>query len=358
MIRDNQKPPVLETLYLYITSYCNLKCGHCWTKSIFTKNKKEEYLTIEEIKDVVLEAIELGAGAVKITGGEPLLRKDLFELLYWLKNFTLDVSIETNATLIDSKIAQALKNTGVSTVTCALDAAGKFCHDALRGIEGAFEQAIAGIKQLKKNDVTVYVIMSLYKGNRDILVDTIRLVQKLGAKVLKIQPVIPIGRGVDFQKKDNLLTLKEILSCYEEIKSLPKAELNVFFDIPPAFTPIKQLHYSTQICNIKHIISILGNGDISMCGIGYSTPELIFGNIMRNSLSDVWENNTSLNLLRQKIPSHLEGICQQCFLKNYCLGGCRALAYSHYNSLTAPHPFCQKAYEEGVFPRMLAMRRR
>lgn len=346
----NALVPTLDIIYLYITPYCNLNCKHCWTSSIRLEESKEEVLPLEGIKEVILQGVELGAKAVKITGGEPFIRDDLFDLLYWLKGLKLDISIETNATLIGAKEAKALKETGVSTVTCALDGPNPHIHEQLRRVPGSFEKSIKGMKELKKYNIKTFVIMCLYRKNIDELRDTILLAKKLGVVTFKIHPIIPVGRGSEMQNENELLTIEEILNCYNQIKFFNNIGMNIFFDIPLAFVPINKLAESTKVCNIHHVIGVLSNGDISICGIGYAEKELIFGNVRKENLIEVWNHNKILRLMREKIPSQLEGICKRCVFKNYCLGKCRALAYSCYKSLTAPHPFCQQAYELGFFP--------
>jgi len=341
----------LNTIYLYFTKYCNLNCRHCWIDPVYQKTETES----ERPKDVDLkyifkalkEAKELGLKSVKITGGEPFIRGDIIDLLKWLKRNNLKITIETNGTLIEEKEAKAIKEANVSHIAVALDGPDKETHERLRGVSGSFEKAIEGIKLIRKNnlEIRIQVICCLWRGNIDKIKKMINFAQELGANSIKFNPVQHIARADKMEKKGDLLTIGEILKVHKKIQKFQDKKFRIIFDIPPAFKPLKNLPQDINTCGIKTLLGILGDGTISICGIGQTVKDLVMGNIRNTKIRDVWENNKILKMIREDIPEKLEGVCGICILKKLCLGKCRAEAYWTGGSLLAPLSFCQQAYE-------------
>jgi radical SAM protein with 4Fe4S-binding SPASM domain len=153
-------------------------------------------------------------------------------------------------------------------------------------------------------------------------------------------------------QREETLKVKEIIEFYQNLlKEAAKSSLRIIFDIPPAFKPIKNMRIENMTtCGIFNILGILGDGTISICGIGSNVNTLRLGRIKIDPIKDIWENHPVLKEIRENIPNQLTGICGRCMLKCYCLGKCRAEAYYTNGSLNAPLSFCQTAYEEGFFP--------
>ena len=98
------------------------------------------------------------------------------------------------------------------------------------------------------------------------------------------------------------------------------------------------------------ILGILPGGDLALCGIGTNIPELVYGNIGRDTLRDVWCASPGLLDLRAKVPAQFEGVCAECLHREFCLGSCLANNYHSSGSVNAPYQFCARAYERGLFP--------
>jgi SynChlorMet cassette radical SAM/SPASM protein ScmF len=121
-----------------------------------------------------------------------------------------------------------------------------------------------------------------------------------------------------------------------------------------AFRPLHRMFGDNAVgcglCGIFGIIGVLGSGRYSICGIGETTPELIFGHAATDKLKDIWQNNAVLKAIREGLPSKLEGLCGRCLMKNRCLGNCIAQNYYSNQNLFAPYWYCQQAEAKGLFP--------
>jgi len=356
LIQEEQKTKfTLSCVYLYFSQYCNLSCRHCWIDPQFSTDKtpKKDEIDIKTLLLALDECRRLGTTSVKITGGEPFLRSDIFELLDYIKSNKLKLNIESNATLIREKEAQALKEAGVNQVAVSLDGPDAQTHEALRGIKGSFLETLEGIKFLKKQDLNIQVIICLWRKNKDYIKSTIDLARSLGANSVKINVITHIARADKMAKENEVLSTKEIIDFYRQLmEGLKKGPpFNVTFDIPPAFYPLVNGQLKDLCtCGIMNILGILGDGKISICGIGGSLETLVLGRIGQDRIEDVWNRHPILEEIRKNVPHNLKGVCGKCILRFYCLGKCRAEAFYTQGSLLAPLSFCQEAYDQGLFP--------
>jgi SynChlorMet cassette radical SAM/SPASM protein ScmF len=344
----------LATVYLYF-KYCNLRCKHCWINPPYspTQTLKEDELSMGAIIAALDECRELGLKSIKITGGEPFTRKDIFELLEYLKKNGVGINMETNAVLIRQREARALKEALVRQVAVSLDGPNARVHESLRGVDGSFDDALKGIGALVAEKLNLQIITCLWKGNADRVKDTVALAASLGASSVKINPVHVISRAHSMESSGETLSVKETIDFYHRLSGELKEEkrVRVIFDIPPAFRPMKEAcRGRIGSCGIFNILGLLGDGRISICGIGSVADALVLGKIGEDRIKDIWHNNSVLKEIRADVPSRLEGICGRCIFKSYCLGKCRANAYYLGGSVRAPLSFCQMAYEEGLFP--------
>lgn len=341
----------LTSLYLYLTDQCNLLCGHCWISPGFSRNRQSG-IPIGTLKKTILNAKRLGLNNVKLTGGEPLLYKDLDELLAFLAAEGLSIYIETNGTLIDRDMLESFQLCKVRQVFVSLDAASETVYDAIRGVRGGFQQTMAGLRLLSKSSVNFQIIMTLQRKNRNQIPDVIQLSKMLGAGSLKINPLIPSGRGrQSFEQKENL-ELKALIRLFRMVEDRPRPDsLEIIFDLPAAFHPIENLKLKKiKECRILNILGVLANGDFSICGIGQTVDKLRMGNLSEDTIQEVWSNSPILRQLRQSVPRRLKGVCGHCIFRFQCLGSCRANAFALTGSLQAPYFLCQELFESDLFP--------
>ncbi len=350
---ENKEPEFpLTSLYLYLTDHCNLCCSHCWISPKYSQ-QRQNGIPLEYLKKAISEAKPLGLQNVKLTGGEPLLYRHFGELIAFLAEEQVSVLIETNGTLITRDMVERLQSCDIDQISVSLDAATKDLHDEIRGVKGSFHRTLEGLRLLSEYAFDFQIILTLQRRNREEIPGVIRLSEKLGAGSLKINPLIPCGRGKEaFEHKHNL-ELNDLLRLYrmvEERRSSNK-NLKIVFDLPIAFRTISDIKgRGISECHILNILGILGNGDFSICGIGQTIDDLRMGNIRRVSICDVWKNSPTLRDLRQSLPWKLNGICGRCIFKFQCLGSCRANAYALSSDLYAAYFLCQEFFESGRFP--------
>ncbi len=347
--------PPLTSLYMYISGSCNLACRHCWINPTFEPdNSKGQYLKFEHIQKSVFEAKPLGLHSVKLTGGEPMLHPEFEKIVQYLDGENVRVTIETNGTLIDKKLARFLKkNPYIRFISVSLDGAFSSTHDAFRGSTGSYDRAITGISNLVEAGIKPQLICTLHRNNLDELEKVIALAADLGCNSIKFNHIQRIGRG-DVLSQENVLSNDKLLGISNLIESeiRPHHRIKIFFDIPIAFQSIRQLIRDPICqCNVLNLLGVLASGHLSLCGVGATIPELIYGDLEKDQLKDVWVNAPGLLDLRKAIPFQLEGICGECIHREICLGQCIARNYHDARSLCAPFYFCSEMENLGLFPK-------
>jgi SynChlorMet cassette radical SAM/SPASM protein ScmF len=346
-------PEGVPTLYLYIAGACNLACHHCWISPHFDPGAASgKFLPLDLARKAVEQGKPLGLCAVKLTGGEPLLHPQFRAMVALLADAGLGITIETNGTLVDDGLARFLKEKGVRSLSVSLDGADAATHEALRGVPGSFEQAVAGIRAFVGAGFRPQAICTLHRGNASHMQPVIALAVSLGCGSVKFNHVQNMGRGTRM-KADAGLDVKEILALYQALERdmVPACPIPLFFDVPVAFKPIRALLKSDLgRCGILGILGVLSGGELSLCGVGVTVPELIYGHLASDDLASVWCNAPGLTELRRLVPQHLEGICARCVHRDFCMGECVAQIFFEEARLNGAFPFCATVDARGAFP--------
>jgi SynChlorMet cassette radical SAM/SPASM protein ScmF len=346
--------PPLTSLYMYIAGSCNLACRHCWIEPDYqASNKNGKFVKMAHLKKAIRQAKPLGLGSVKLTGGEPMLHPEFREIVNYVESQKIGMILETNGILIDDGMARFLKaKKHFNFISVSLDGAKAATHDWLRGVKGSYKQAISGIKSLVKAGFKPQMICTLHKSNVAELEDVVKLAQRLGCGSVKFNHVQHMGRSDRFAEK-NGFKVKKLIHLFQKIESKiqPKYNIPIHFDIPAAFFPKKKLlHSSIPCCHLLNILGILSTGDMSICGVGVTIPELNFGNLANDDLAKVWAKASKLRELRRVIPDQFEGVCGRCIHKFTCLGACIANNYHLKKKFNSPYYFCDEALRQGLFP--------
>ncbi len=342
----------LASLYLYLSDQCNLSCHHCWISPGYSESATHG-IPLEHLKKTILEAKTIGLQSVKLTGGEPLLYKDFYALLTFLAREGIGIIIESNGTLFERPILETLRSCQIDQISISLDAATKEMHDEMRGVKGGFDRTLQGLKLLSEYEFSFQIIMTLQRKNSREIHKLVSLAKELGASSLKINHLVPCGRGKRaFRKRENL-DPEELMLLYQTVEREHSShgDLDVIFDLPVALRSIEDIKRRGIIeCRIMNILGILANGDFSICGIGQTIDELRMGNLYEDSIVEIWQNHRILMELRSSLPRQLKGVCGDCLFRFQCLGACRANAYALNKDLYAPYFLCQESYESGRFP--------
>jgi SynChlorMet cassette radical SAM/SPASM protein ScmF len=348
----------LQRLYFYLTGNCNLRCRHCWIAPRYVADAQETslYLDIALFKTVIEQAKPLGLASVKLTGGEPILHPNFFELLEFIKKNDIVLSIETNGTLCDERLANAIRSCKQPFVSVSLDGANPESHEFVRGVEGSFNQALKGLGHLVNAGLKTQIIMSVMSHNKNELADIVHLAETIGVGSVKFNLIQPTSRGKTMHDSGQVPTIEELVALgkWVETELRPSTKLRLFYSHPLAFRPLNRIFEGdgsgSSTCGILTALGVLSDGSYALCGIGSVLKEFIFGNIQHDDLKTLWERHPILLELRNGIATQLTGICGKCVMQKMCKGNCIAQNYYSSHSLWAPFWFCQQAYEKGIFP--------
>ncbi len=347
--------PPLTTYYVYLTAGCNLACQHCWLAPKFQHDGGTGgHLNYDLFELAIEEGLPLGLSHVKLTGGEPLLHPDFVRMVDLLKAKNLGLTIETNGTLLTRELAQYLKdNSTLRHISVSIDGATAETHDAFRGVNGSFEKACNAVHYLAEVGYHPQVIMSLHKNNTDEIEPLVQLAKEMGAESIKFNLIQPSGRGELMVERAQSLDIQSQIQLgrWVERELQKQVSIRLVYSWPPAFQSMTRLLYDApDTCGIFGILGILHSGHLAMCGIGTQIPELCYGLLGVDRVSDVWANHPVISELRKQIPEGLDGVCSRCIFQRRCLGYCIAENYHLSKKLTASFWFCEAAEEAGLFP--------
>jgi SynChlorMet cassette radical SAM/SPASM protein ScmF len=333
--------PAINTLYFYLTEGCNLACRHCWMGPRFDATGSHyPTLPVEVFETAIREAKPLGLTGVKLTGGEPLLHPEFTRFLEIVRREELKLTLETNGLLCTPEIAAEIAKSTNRFVSVSIDGTDAATHEWVRGVPGSFKAAQQAVRNLVATGTRPQVIFTVMRGNAGQVDAMARMVDELGAASLKFNVVQPTARG------------EKLHADQETLNIAPKTRLKLFFHYPHAFTALNRIASGDgcSACGIFGILGVIASGHYALCGIGEQVPELVFGEVGKDPLEEVWRENTILKALREGLPERLEGVCSRCLMKQRCKGSCVAQNYYRKGSLWASNWFCEQAEAAGLFP--------
>ena len=347
----------LEVLNLYVTEECNARCWHCYQPTLNVANSERPVspgqVDHETLLQFIQTALPLGLRSVKLTGGEPLLRSDIVELIEGINGLGLALCVESNGFFVTESLADLLAREA-QMVAVSLDGGSPDRHDRLRRLPGSFDRATRAMTMLSSRGGNVQAIMTLSRVNVADLEATIAAAAGAGGRSFKINILVTLGGAKHLENSRALLDLHEMLGIYGRARELgAKYGIHVYLDGPPCFASVRDaFDNGVGACPFVNLLGVLADGSISYCGIGNSCRELIFGNIRAPGfdLHRLWREAPPLLEARRALSQKIDGVCGRCVFETSCKGSCRAFSYSEYGSLGGPHPWCQQAFEEGLFP--------
>lgn len=330
-----------------ITRSCNLACAHCRAAAHCEAYPGE--LSLDECKAVMDDIASITDPILIVTGGEPLMRPDIWEIIDYAFEVGLHPVIGTNGTLITDEIAKKIAEHGIPRVSVSLDFPTVEGQDAFRGASGAFEDTVTGIRNLEKYGVGVQVNSTVTKMNNDMVDDLHDLSEDLGAAAFHPFLLVPTGRGEDLV--DVELTPDE----YEEVLTwaFKRQETSPMSfkptDAPQYYRIMRQeaakqgIKITPQTHGMQAMtrgclggitfVFISHTGDVQPCG--YFDMQL--GNVKETPFSEIWTNSPVFDDLRHY--DRLKGKCGACEYKGVC-GGCRARALSLTGDYLQEEPYC------------------
>lgn len=280
--------PQLHWLFFEITSRCNLRCQHCGSSCTTHGNM----LTRQDIERT-LTTIRGKKPMVCLTGGEPLLHPDFYQIARTVKDMGFHWGMTSNATLIGAQEANMIRRAGMSTISISLDGLEE-THDALRQTRGAWRRAIDGIRHLQDVGYTPQVTTVIHPGNIDQLDQLFDLLCHMGITSWRPINIEPIGRACE--SRDLLLSPGDFQRLIAFIRSKrfdPHCKMEVTFGcshyLGVETERMVRDHYFLCGAGIT-VASVRSNGDICACLDIENRPELVQGNIRRDHFMDVWQD--------------------------------------------------------------------
>jgi SynChlorMet cassette radical SAM/SPASM protein ScmF len=311
-------------------------------------------LPVELFETAIREAKPLGLSGVKLTGGEPLLHPHFTRLLEIVRREELRLVIETNGLLCTPEIAVEIAKSPERFVSVSIDGADAETHEWVRGVPGAFEAARQAVCNLVAAGIRPQVIFTVMRNNAGQVDAIVRLAEEIGAASVKFNVVQPTARGEKLHKDQETLSIADLIALGRHVEQelAPKTQLKLFILYPQAFRALHRIASGDGcgVCGIFGILGVLAGGHYALCGIGEQVPDMVFGEVGKDLLEEVWRENAILKALREGLPERLEGVCGRCLMKRRCMGSCVAQNYYRKGSLWAPNWFCEQAEEAGLFP--------
>lgn len=328
----------LKIISWNITRRCNIHCNHCYLPANNIKNSQE--LNTEEALQVIDQISLVNSEVMLIlSGGEPLLRGDLFELAGYASGKGMMVVLGSNGILIDEEVVFNLRQSSVSGVSISLDSIDPEIHDRIRSSKGAWEKAVRAINICRNNGLAVQINTTITKNNYYEIPELIRYSKTLGAKVFSPFFLICTGRGEEVtditseQYEQILSFIAESQGKHDGMMIRPRCAptfRRILYQRNPS-SPLLKMDTGRCLAGI-HYCRITPEGDVTPCPY----MPLSVGNVKGKSFKDLWIDSEEFISLRN--PS-LKGKCRLC---EFCLicGGCRARAFSSYKDYMEEDPWC------------------
>ncbi len=326
-----------------MTEACNLSCIHCHVPStrigreLDTQEAKEMLGQIAGVREFRMMAF---------TGGEPLMRQDVYQLLAYSRELGFANTIATNATMVDDRTARRLRSCGVVIAAVSLDG-DEETHDRVRGCPGAYESAVRGMKALRRAGMLLHVNITAMEQNLGQIRGLMQTVERLGAAIILMYQLVPVGRGKEIEgsalDKDNNECLVRFMS---------EAQTRSRGILEPVAGP-QYWAYLLQRSGIKggpflSLARKIFHGCSAGRGFAYIKPDgevlpcpfmpISCGNIRRTDFSTIWSSSPVLEDLRLR-ESNLKGACGACPYNGLC-GGCRGRSLVATGDYLGHDPSC------------------
>lgn len=355
---EDKKPVVVFNC----TQRCNLRCVHCYSHSTGKLGQNE--LTTEEAKAFITDIAEFGSPVILFSGGEPLTRPDVLELIAYAVSKGLRAVLSTNGTLIDQNTAKHLKDVKLSYVGVSLDGMQEV-NDKFRGVNGAFQKALDGMRNCRQEGIKVGLRFTINKRNAFEIEHIFRLLEEEQIPRVCFYHLVYAGRGTNLI--DEALPLEKTREIVDKIidlthdlfqRGLPKEVLTVDNHCDGPYVYLRMLkEQNPRAADVLQLLQYNG-GNSSGIGIGCVSwdgsvhPDQFwrhysFGNVRERKFSEIW-TDTSEPLMRKlkERKSYLKDRCATCKWLNICNGNFRVRAEAKTGDIWACDPACYLTDEE------------
>ena len=314
-----------------LTSRCNLACKHCHVGGEAQDSCYEELDTIG-VKKILDDLAALPQyKMIVLSGGEPLVRDDIFEIIEYSRNLGFYPVLATNATLIDQQTAISLKKAGIYGIATSIDSINPAKHDEFRGNNGSLEKTLEGIKHIQSQGLYVQINTTISKLNIDELEEILKFTDQLRAHVVLLYQLILTGRGRN---------LKDITLNNQGYRRVMETTYNMQSKIRPVVIPVGLPEYFPYLIEKSQVPRWIASKIFKGCiagkrGTFYIKPNadvwpcpmlpVKIGNLVETQARDIWKSNETFNAFDNR--KNNMGICGECANTQTC-GGCRARAFA------------------------------
>lgn len=322
------------------TNACNLSCKHCYRDAGV---RADDELSTAEGLGLIDGIAGAGFKIMIFSGGEPLMREDIHQLIRYAVKRGLRPVLGSNGTLISRQVAIGLKKSGVAAIGISLDSVNADKHDHFRGCPGAWQKAIEGMAACGEAGLSFQVHTTVVNWNSNGIGDITELAFKAGAVAHHLFFLVPTGRGTDIENETLQADRYETL-----LTEIMENQRRISIEIKPTCAPqfmriASQLGVSTRfsrgcLAGTSYcIISPVGN--VQPCAY----LDVSAGNVRERLFSEIWRDNPVFNKLR---TMEYSGGCGPCSYRKIC-GGCRARALYYYGDYMAGEPWCSYGSNRG-----------
>ena len=314
--------------HLDITWKCNERCVHC-----YLEHQGKDEMSTAEIKEVIRQLADAGTFFLSISGGEPLLRRDCFEILEFARGLRFSVKLKTNAVMIGAKEAVRLKKLGIEEVQISVYSHRPEVHDAITKLPNSLRRTTEAIRHLVANDIKVSVTNVLMKYNNADARGVKKYAEDLGANFFIDPTITPMLNG------DR--SIMSLGISPQELEEIMHAEEFVG-DVGEFCDPVSTVNEDVlegYSCSAGHtLVYIAPNGDVFPC-VQFPMP---CGSLRKQSFRDIWWQSAALTELR---AVHVRDLptCSHCSHTAYC-SRCPGLAYMEGDFRGPSSRDCEKSY--------------
>lgn len=337
-----------------MTNRCNLKCLHCYISA--EDRKYQDELTTEEAEVFIRDLAAMKVPVLLFSGGEPLLRKDIFDLGKMAAELGLRPVISTNGTLIDELAAEKIKQAGFQYVGISIDG-GPQTHDHFRSIPGAFDMALKGIRTCLEHGIKTGIRFTVNKYNQEDLPVIFDLIEKEGIPRFCMYHLVYAGRGAEMADMDTNIQEKLSILDYVSQKTLELAAKGVETEILTTDNHADGIYLLNRIkaqdperaAEVIQLLEMHGGcsagtkfanvdprGNVHPCQFW---QDYTVGNVRQKPFSEIWIGDDPLMVQLREKQLHLKGACGECSYKQLC-GGCRIRARAVSGDMWAEDPAC------------------
>lgn len=340
--------PTLRLVAWETTRNCNLSCVHC--RASATCGPYEGELDTQAAFRLLDQIAEVAKPIVILTGGEPLLREDIYDIAAYGTKKGLRMVMAPNGTLVTPEVARRLFRAGIQRISISIDGATADSHDAFRGMPGAYQGALQGIENAKAAGIEFQINTTITKTNLDQIPLILDLAERLGAVAHHIFLLVPTGRGKYIVDQEiDAREYEQTLNWFYDQRSRTKLQLKATC-APHYYRILRQrakedgqtISFQTHGLDAVTRGCLAGSGFCFISHRGIVQPcgflDLNCGDITKQSFGEIWRDSPHFKTLRD--TSLLKGKCGGCEYRKVC-GGCRARAYEATGDYLTAEPLCQ-----------------